>query len=126
MDGRLALIRCSAARRIQPRRLEGHAGRAALERQLKADAIPLSARIFAVVDVWYALFSNCPYRRSWSAAQVREYIRGQPGQNFDPKIVDAILARTLSGQTNVDPRPRFDSPYPPMPSLIARDRKYPT
>ncbi|MEA2575068.1 MAG: hypothetical protein QOH93_2366, partial [Chloroflexia bacterium] len=34
-------------------------------RGLKGEQIPLSARIFAVVDVWDALSSNRPYRGAW-------------------------------------------------------------
>jgi putative nucleotidyltransferase with HDIG domain len=61
-------------------------------RQLKGEAIPLAARIFAVVDVWDALRSDRPYRSGWPEARVRDYIREQAGQHFDPKIVDAFLA----------------------------------
>jgi len=34
-------------------------------RGLKGKQIPLSARIFAVVDVWDALTSDRPYRKAW-------------------------------------------------------------
>src|SRR6185503_18566974 len=55
-------------------------------RQLQGEAIPLSARIFAVADVWDALSSNRPYRRGWPKAQVREYIRSGAGVHFDPGV----------------------------------------
>ncbi len=61
-------------------------------RQLRAEAIPLSARIFAVVDVWDALRSYRPYRRGWAEDKVLEYIRGQSGQHFEPRIVEVFLA----------------------------------
>jgi HD-GYP domain-containing protein (c-di-GMP phosphodiesterase class II) len=35
-------------------------------RGLKGEEIPLTARIFAVVDVWDALTSDRPYRDAWS------------------------------------------------------------
>jgi len=35
-------------------------------RGLTGEAIPLAARIFAVVDVWDALTSDRPYRKAWS------------------------------------------------------------
>src|SRR5574340_775082 len=35
-------------------------------RGLKGEQIPLSARIFAVVDIWDALRSDRPYRPAWS------------------------------------------------------------
>jgi len=55
-------------------------------RGLKADQIPLAARIFAVADVWDALRSDRPYRPAWPAEKVREYIRDQAGKHFDPAM----------------------------------------
>ncbi len=59
---------------------------------LKGEEIPLSARIFAVVDVWDALRSDRPYRKSWPEDRVREYIRKESGRHFDPRMVEAFLA----------------------------------
>jgi putative nucleotidyltransferase with HDIG domain len=59
---------------------------------LKGEEIPLAARIFAVVDVWDALRSDRPYRKSWPEERVREYIRTESGKHFDPRVVDAFLA----------------------------------
>jgi putative nucleotidyltransferase with HDIG domain len=70
-------------------------------RQLHGDAIPLSARIFAVVDEWDALRSNRPYRPGWPEDQVRDYIREQAGKHFDPRVADAFLALMPSGPTSV-------------------------
>jgi PAS domain S-box-containing protein/putative nucleotidyltransferase with HDIG domain len=61
-------------------------------RGLRGEAIPLAARIFAVVDVWDALRSDRPYRLAWPEDKVREYIRAQVGAYFDPKVVEAFLA----------------------------------
>jgi HD-GYP domain-containing protein (c-di-GMP phosphodiesterase class II) len=60
-------------------------------RGLKGDAIPLAARLFAVVDVWDALRSDRPYRTSWSAETVRKYIRERAGSHFDPQVVEIFL-----------------------------------
>ena len=60
-------------------------------RGLQGKAIPLLARIFAVVDVWDALCSDRPYRLAWSEADALAYIRDQPGHHFDPVIVEAFL-----------------------------------
>lgn len=54
--------------------------------------IPLSARIFAIVDVWDALTSRRPYRPAWPEAEVKAYLRDQSGRQFDPQIVDTFLA----------------------------------
>jgi PAS domain S-box-containing protein/putative nucleotidyltransferase with HDIG domain len=61
-------------------------------RGLKAKQIPLSARIFAVVDVWDALCSERPYRPAWPKAEAREYIKQQAGIHFDPDVVRIFLA----------------------------------
>lgn len=60
-------------------------------RRLKEEQIPLSARIFAVVDVWDALTSDRPYRKAWPAKKALEYINEQKGKHFDPKVVDLFL-----------------------------------
>ena len=60
-------------------------------RGLQGKAIPLLARIFAVVDVWDALRSDRSYRRAWSEADALAYIRDQSGQHFDPAVVEAFL-----------------------------------
>ncbi|MEK7326101.1 MAG: HD domain-containing phosphohydrolase, partial [Chloroflexota bacterium] len=61
-------------------------------RGLKGEAIPLAARLFAVVDVWDALRSDRPYRLGWPGERVRDYIREQAGAHFDPQVVDVFLA----------------------------------
>ncbi len=60
-------------------------------RGLAGEAIPLAARIFAVVDTWDALRYDRPYRRAWSVEEVRAYVRGEAGTRFDPAVVDAFL-----------------------------------
>lgn len=58
---------------------------------LKGEEIPLSARIFAIVDVWDALLSNRPYRKAWNDKKVMDYLRSQSGTHFDPMIVEKFL-----------------------------------
>ncbi len=60
-------------------------------RGLRGEQIPLAARLFALADVWDALRSERPYRPAWPAERVREYIRGQAGTHFDPKVVEVFL-----------------------------------
>jgi len=61
-------------------------------RGLKGEQIPLSARIFAVVDVWDALSSDRSYRPAWTPERVLAYLREQSGKHFDPRVVEAFLA----------------------------------
>jgi putative nucleotidyltransferase with HDIG domain len=60
-------------------------------RGLKGEEIPLSARIFSIVDVWDALLSNRPYRRGCTEESVLEYLRKLSGVSFDPYLVDEFL-----------------------------------
>jgi HD-GYP domain-containing protein (c-di-GMP phosphodiesterase class II) len=60
-------------------------------RQLKGEEIPLSARIFAVIDVWDALLSDRPYRKAWPRNKVVEYIRSLSGKQFDPQVVEEFF-----------------------------------
>ena len=57
---------------------------------LKGEAIPLSARIMALADVFDALTSDRPYKSAWSAAEANAYIIEQRGSQFDPDVVDAF------------------------------------
>jgi response regulator RpfG family c-di-GMP phosphodiesterase len=60
-------------------------------RGLKGEAIPLAARIFAVVDVWDAITSDRPYRAAWPEDQARDYLLSQSGIHFDPHILEIFL-----------------------------------
>jgi HD-GYP domain-containing protein (c-di-GMP phosphodiesterase class II) len=65
---------------------------------LKGTQIPLSARIFAVVDVWDALSTDRPYRNAWSRGKVMRYLIDESGKHFDPKVVDAFLQLLREGK----------------------------
>ena len=60
-------------------------------RGLKGEEIPLTARIFAIIDVWDALLSDRPYRKAWPEEKVREYLREQSGKHFDPQVAEAFF-----------------------------------
>ncbi len=60
-------------------------------RNIKGEEIPMSARLFAIADVWDALTSNRPYRDAWTAEQALAYIREQSGKHFDPQVVDLFF-----------------------------------
>lgn len=57
---------------------------------LKAEEIPMLARMFAVIDAFDALTSNRPYRQKISTEEALAYLREQAGILFDPSIVDAF------------------------------------
>jgi putative nucleotidyltransferase with HDIG domain len=60
-------------------------------RGLREEAIPLAARLFAVVDVWDALRSERPYRKAWPAEKVRKHLMEQSGKHFDPQALSMFL-----------------------------------
>ncbi|MQX37060.1 response regulator [Roseospira navarrensis] len=60
---------------------------------LEGDAIPLSARLMAVADVYDALISRRVYKPPFTHEDAISQIRGGRGSHFDPDVVDALLAR---------------------------------
>jgi len=60
-------------------------------RGLAGESIPLSARLFAVVDVWDALRSDRPYRKGWPEEKVLSHIASLSGSHFDPEAVAAFI-----------------------------------
>ena len=58
---------------------------------LKGTAIPISARIVALADVFDALTSERPYKKAWSIEQATDLIREQSGKHFDPELVEAFF-----------------------------------
>ena len=59
---------------------------------LTGDAIPISARLMAIADVFDALISVRPYKTAMSYEQAREIIAAGRGKHFDPDVTDAFLA----------------------------------
>ncbi len=59
---------------------------------LSGEGIPLEARILAVADSFDAMSSNRPYRKRLSLMQIDEIFRKGRGRQWDPEVVDALLA----------------------------------
>ena len=59
---------------------------------LAGEAIPIGARIILACDAYHAMTSDRPYRRAMSADAAREELRRHAGTQFDPAVVDALLA----------------------------------
>lgn len=64
---------------------------------LKGDAIPLSARIVKVADVFDALTTTRPYKEAWSMQDALAFIEKEKNLQFDPKVVDELLALYQEG-----------------------------
>jgi HD-GYP domain-containing protein (c-di-GMP phosphodiesterase class II) len=61
------------------------------------ERIPLTARIFSIVDVWDALRSDRPYRAGWPDENVLAYLLAESGRHFDRDVVAAFMSLDLAG-----------------------------
>lgn len=59
---------------------------------LAGDAIPLSARVFSVVDAFDAMTTDRPYRSALPIAVALERLAGGAGEQFDPDVVKVFTA----------------------------------
>lgn len=60
---------------------------------LKADEIPVAARVVAVADVFDALTTRRPYKEPMPLDVARDYLIENQGRQFDPACVEAFLSR---------------------------------
>ena len=60
-------------------------------RGLAGEAIPLSARIVAIADVFDALTTRRPYKEPWPVQDALDHITAQAGQHFDPALVPLFV-----------------------------------
>jgi len=60
--------------------------------RLSGDAIPVSARLMAVADVYDALISKRVYKPPFTHDQSLEIMRQGRGTHFDPDVLDAFFA----------------------------------
>ncbi len=58
---------------------------------LSGEAIPLSARMMALADVYDALISKRVYKPAWSHADAVAMVRESRGTHFDPSLVDCFM-----------------------------------
>jgi putative nucleotidyltransferase with HDIG domain len=59
--------------------------------RLRGEAIPIGARVVAIVDCYDAMTSDRPYRRATSHASAVAMIHARRGTSYDADIVDAFL-----------------------------------
>jgi HD-GYP domain-containing protein (c-di-GMP phosphodiesterase class II) len=60
-------------------------------RGLKGEEIPISARLFAIADIYDALVSDRPYRKGLPQEEVIDHLKKQSGSHFDPNALDLFL-----------------------------------
>ncbi len=83
---------------------------------LRADDIPLFARILAVCDAYDAMTSNRPYRDGMPSAKAEEILVKESGKMWDAEIVKAFLTCLQDGR--IEPGKQREPPLaPPRPPL---------
>jgi putative two-component system response regulator len=61
---------------------------------LAGEAIPQSARLVTLADVFDALSMKRPYKDAWSVGEIVAYIDARAGTDFDPALV-AVFHKAL-------------------------------
>jgi diguanylate cyclase (GGDEF)-like protein/putative nucleotidyltransferase with HDIG domain len=69
--------------------------------RLNGGQIPIEARIIHACDAFQAMSSDRPYRRARPRDWILKEIRAQSGRQFDPRVVDALLAVIESGEVAI-------------------------
>lgn len=59
---------------------------------LRAEEIPLNARIFMICDVFDAFTSKRPYKEAFPLEESMHMIQERAGTHFDPKLVEVFLS----------------------------------
>jgi len=85
---------------------------------LAGEAIPISARLMALADVFDALISARVYKAPMSYEQAYAIITAERGRHFDPDVVDAFMQRFDEFKTIAE-RYRDPEPAPAVVSELA-------
>ncbi len=85
---------------------------------LSGYAIPIEARIVCCCDAFSAMTTTRSYRRAMSLESAREELIRNSGTQFDPQVVDALLAVIAAEQVVVHPPVTLDL-QPPSPAHSA-------
>jgi diguanylate cyclase (GGDEF)-like protein len=64
---------------------------------LAGEEIPLGSRIILACDALHAMTSDRPYRHALPAAVAHDELRRHAGTQFDPAVVEALLAEVFAG-----------------------------
>jgi diguanylate cyclase (GGDEF)-like protein len=68
---------------------------------LAGEQIPLPARIVFACDAYHAMIDTRPYAPSAGAAAARDELRRCAGTQFDPIVIDALVAELEQGRATV-------------------------
>jgi putative methionine-R-sulfoxide reductase with GAF domain len=65
---------------------------------LAGETIPLGGRIIHVCAAFHAMSTNRPYRPALTTDQIIVELRSQAGSQFDPRVVEAVVAVVQPGE----------------------------
>ena len=65
--------------------------------RLAGEAIPLVARIVCACDAFSAMTTDRPYRKAMSEDEALAELQRCAGTQFDPAVVDALVAVAVAG-----------------------------
>jgi putative nucleotidyltransferase with HDIG domain len=88
--------------------------------RLRGDAIPLSAQVVGIVDVFDALTTTRPYRHAFSRAAALARIKASRGLWSEP-VFQAFLTSLAEARARAAERPAEEAPLP-IPRLLAVGR----
>jgi hypothetical protein len=90
---------------------------------LRANQIPLAARILRVADAYASLTASRPFRAAHASVEARRHLIEWAGLEFDPEVVRAFLTLNLSDEPQSDARQETvsDAPSPPHPNTVVAD-----
>jgi hypothetical protein len=77
---------------------------------LAGEQIPEGARILAVVDAFDAITHDRPYRSGSPVETAVEELRREAGRQFDPRVVEALIAVVREGGWLQVPQPEIPMP----------------
>ncbi|MCB1182491.1 GAF domain-containing protein [bacterium] len=77
---------------------------------LAGEAVPLGARLLAVIDAWFSLTRDRPFRAGLAPAAALAEIRNHAGTQFDPRIVDALAQAVAAAPQMVTTPPSGSDP----------------
>jgi putative two-component system response regulator len=94
---------------------------------LKADEIPVAARVVAVADVFDALTTRRPYKEPMPLDVARSYLVENQGRQFDPACVEAFLSRwdevvEIAAGQQATPFQKTEAPRAPIMECAAENR----
>jgi response regulator RpfG family c-di-GMP phosphodiesterase len=80
---------------------------------LKAESIPLSARIVAIADAYDAMATDRPYKKALPLEECERLLRKNAGVMYDPELIETFVSRRLGALYREDydnqPLPDFEA-----------------